>query len=80
MKQRFKIYVLTVLISAPFAFLWYYLAFPPQCPESYTQAHMDAGRCIVGANIGGVPIFVGAVLLTLLVVRWVIGKWLAKQG
>ncbi len=25
---------------------------PPQCPDYYTQAQVDASNCIIGANIG----------------------------
>jgi Na+/phosphate symporter len=45
---------------------------PPQCPDHYTQAQVDAAHCIVGANIGlGLVVFFVIVPLTALVaVLW----------
>ena len=46
---------------------------PPQCPENYTQAQVDASNCIVGANIGA-GMLVMVVLFPLSFV--VAGSWI----
>lgn len=45
---------------------------PPQCPEHYTQAQVDASNCIIGANIGG-PILIFLVLLAIPLVAAIFG-------
>lgn len=53
---------------------------PPQCPDGLTQAQIDSSHCVIGANIGGPPLFI---ILTPLVwwgcvslVRW----WERRHG
>lgn len=46
--------------------IWAYLLYalnPPQCPENYTQEQIDGSRCIIGANIGGIPLLLISVPL-----------------
>ena len=43
---------------------------PPQCPDYYTQAQVDASQCIVGANIGAGLLFVPGCVLV------IVGLWL----
>ena len=51
----------TLLFGLLFVVMWA-LMNPPQCPDNYTQAQVDASNCIVGANIGQ-PLFVGLLIV-----------------
>jgi len=58
---------------------------PPQCPDNYTQAQVDASNCIIGANIG-IGFYVMFVILPLsiaVLVLWATtlsGRVLKKHG
>lgn len=72
--KRFVTFFYCTLLSLPFIVLLYILLHPPQCPENFSQEQVDASRCIIGANIGGTPLFlIGAVTIWLLA-RWIIIK------
>jgi hypothetical protein len=70
----FKIFALGTLVALPLTGILYYWLNPPQCPAHYTQAQIDTSRCIVGANIGGKPVFIFLAVVTWLLsiglVRW----------
>lgn len=72
--RKSKTYIYSTLLALPFIGLWFYLLNPPQCPLNYTQEQVDASRCIIGANIGGIPIFIVAAALT-----WIAAVWLVKK-
>jgi hypothetical protein len=74
-----KKYIYGTLLSLPFIGLWFYLLHPPQCPINYTQEQIDASRCIVGANIGGTPIFFVAAIATWFVAVWLVKKLVSKK-
>lgn len=77
-----KAYIYGFLLAIPFIGLLFYFLNPllnsPQCPLNFTQEQVDASRCIVGANIGGFPIFIilsiGVWLVATLLVSWFINK------
>jgi hypothetical protein len=73
-----KVYVYGTLLALPFIGLLFYVLHPPQCRPNYTQAQIDASRCIVGANIGGTPLFIVAALVTWLAAIWVVKKLRGK--
>ena len=77
MKSK-KVYLYGFLLALPFMGFLFYLLNPPQCPLSYTQEQVNASRCIVGANIGGLPIFIVLALATWLTAVWLINA-LAKK-
>ena len=68
----------SILLALPFIGALYYFVFPPQCPPEYTQQQVDASRCIVGANIGGVPLFIAGIVIILLVSHWTLKKTIGK--
>lgn len=47
---------------------------PPQCPDYYTQAQVDATGCNVGANIGTGVILVVVIMpfTAVLIVAWLV--------
>ena len=69
-----KPYIRATLLALPFIGLWFYLLNPPQCPLNYTQEQVDASRCVVGANIGGIPLFIVAAIVTGAVAVWLVKK------
>ncbi len=69
-----KNYMYGTLLSLPVIGLLFYLLNPPQCPLNYTQEQVNASRCIIGANIVGVPIFLVAAILT-----WFASVWLVRN-
>lgn len=71
--KNLKTYLYGTLLALPLLGLSYYFLNPPQCPEGYTQAEIDAAHCIVGASIGGSLFFVALIpivwLCAVLIVR-----------
>jgi hypothetical protein len=45
---------LGIMVAGVIIFVSSYLPLmnPPQCPNNYTQAQIDASGCVIGANIG----------------------------
>lgn len=74
-----KVYVYGAVLAAPFLALLYYILHPPQCPPHYTQQQIDTSRCIVGANIGGMPLFIVLAIGTWLVATWLVSRLLSKR-
>lgn len=74
-----KVYIYGTLLALPFIGLLFYLLNPPQCPPNYTQEQVDASRCIVGANIVGLPLFLVSAPLVWLASVWLIKKLLNKS-
>jgi hypothetical protein len=77
MKQR-KMYMFGTLLALPWVGLLFYLLNPPQCPFDFTQEQVDASRCIVGANIGGMPLFLIAAPAVWLACVWLVGRTLRR--
>jgi uncharacterized membrane protein YdjX (TVP38/TMEM64 family) len=81
--KKNKIYIYGSLLSAPFIGILYYLLSPlvnpPQCPLNYTQEQVDTSGCIVGANIGGLPLFIIAAIATWFVAFWFVKKLVSKK-
>lgn len=69
-----RVYVYGTLLALPFVGLMYYLLNPPQCPLNYTQEQVDTTHCTVGANIGGMPIFIVTTIMI-----WYAAIWLMKK-
>jgi|GEM_PF-5836316 len=70
--MKTKVYLYGSLLSVPLIVVLYYFLLPPECPIEYTQAQVDASRCIIGANIGGPPLFIiSAPLIWLLCIKTV---------
>lgn len=69
-----KHFIVGTILALPLVCLLFYLFNPPQCPLDYTQAQIDGSRCIVGANIGGMPLFI----VTSIIV-WILAIWLVKK-
>lgn len=61
-------------LTIPAISVLFYVLNPPQCPVNYTQEQIDASRCIVGANIGGLFVF-----LVLALLAWFISLWLVSR-
>lgn len=74
-----KTYIYGTLLALPFVGLWFYLLNPPQCPLNYTQEQIDASRCIIGANIGGIPLFIVAAIVTWLTTIWLVKRMNSKN-
>ncbi len=74
-----KNYILGTLLSLPIIGILFYLMNPPQCPLNYTQEQVDASRCVVGANIGGMPIFLVAAIIAWFASAWLITKVRSKK-
>ncbi len=55
--KREKVFAYATLLALPLIGLLFYYLNPPQCPDDYTQVQIDGAHCIVGANIGGLPLF-----------------------
>ena len=75
-----KVYIYGTLLALPIIGVLFYLLNPPQCPPNYTQEQVGASRCIIGANIGGIPIFVVAAIVVWFVAVWLVKKLSSKKG
>lgn len=75
-----KTYIYASLLALPFIYLLFYLLNPPQCPLNYTQEQINASRCIVGANIGGLPVFIISAVTVWLTSVWLIKKLPEKRN
>lgn len=51
-KTPLRVYIIGTSIALLLAGIAIVFVNQPQCPESYTQAQVDASNCIIGANIG----------------------------
>lgn len=74
-----KSYIYGTFLALPFIGLLNYFLNPPQCPLSYTQEQVDASRCIIGANIGGLPLLIISVPIIWLASVWLVRKMLDKR-
>ena len=74
-----KTWLYGTVLALPVVGVVFYVLNPPQCPEHYTQAQVDNSHCIVGANIGGMPLFLLAApliwLATVVLVGWVMKRY-----
>jgi hypothetical protein len=74
-----KVFIYGTLLALPLLGLLYYFLNPPQCPLNYTQEQVDASRCIIGANIGGLPLLIISVPIVWLASVWLVRKMLDKR-
>lgn len=51
-KKPMRIYSIGTSLALVIAVIALVFVNQPQCPDGYTQAQIDAGNCIIGANIG----------------------------
>lgn len=83
MKSSKKI-IYGTFLAVPFIALLFYLLNPlmnpPQCPLEYTQQQVDASGCIIGANIGGFPIFIVLAVGTWFFALWLVNRLVRKHN
>ena len=72
--KRIKAYMYATLLAAPIIGMLFYLLNPAQCPLDYIQEQIYISRCVIGVNIGGMPVFIIAAITT-----WVAAVWLLNK-
>jgi len=64
------------LISLPILFFLFRSFNPPQCPVDYTQEQLESTHCVIGANIGGVPLFIISIPIVMALSTFMVNKLL----
>lgn len=54
-KYRYRVLLISIVVSLCLALVGLLSPDPTQCPDSYTQAQIDKAGCTVGAYIGPTP-------------------------
>lgn len=83
-KPKVKTVVLVIILLIVGVFIAIYPTLFPseQCPNSYTQAQVDASGCIVGADIGGGILQIFGTLIIIVsgvMLSYITGKHILKK-
>jgi hypothetical protein len=77
--KNLKAFILGTLATIPVVVLLNYVLNPPQCPLHFTQEQVDSSHCIIGANIGGIPMLIISVPSVWTASVWLVYKLLNKK-